>query len=421
VKPLARIVEAKIAAQAPGLAVLLPGGQRLGAADARVRVELGDWLALSHVATGRVGGLAQDWVEGRIELHGSMRDIAAAAAGLVDGDPTRPRAPVPVPTTLVTAWNNLLRYARSKTRHTPDADARQVQFHYDVSDDFYALWLDPRRVYSCAYWRPGAATLAEAQAAKLDHICRKLLLRPGERFLDVGAGWGGLLLWAAENYGVRATGITLSKNQLAHVQRLIDERGLGGRVRVELRDYRALPEDEPFDKIASIGMFEHVGRAQLPSYFAKLHRLLVPGGLLMNHGITAGGTRNTQLGAGIGPFIERYIFPGGELLHLSRVLATMAETGWEAVDVENLRPHYARTLWAWSDALEARLADARRLTTEQMLRAYRLYLAGSAMAFERGWMSLHQVLAAKPSGELAMGAMPGAQSTYPFTRDHIYR
>jgi len=425
VNPLARIVESKITAQAPGLAVLLPGGRRLGAADASVRMALADWSALVHVASGRVGGLAQAWVEGRIELHGRMRDIATAAAALVDTDPTRPRARLG-PASLL-AWSRaVLRQWRSSMRHSLAADARQVRFHYDVSDDFFALWLDPRRVYSCAYWREGsvgdapAAQLARAQADKLDHICRKLLLRPGERFLDVGAGWGGLLLWAAENYGVRATGITLSKNQHAHVQRLIAERGLVGRVHVELMDYRELPEQQPFDKIASVGMFEHVGRAQLPAYFAKLLRLLAPGGLLLNHGITSGGTRNAELGAGIGEFIEHYIFPGGELLHLSHVLATMAETGWEALDIENLRPHYARTLWAWSDALEARLDEARQLTDERVLRAYRLYLAGSAMAFERGWMSLHQVLASKPSGDRMAGALPGAQSVYPFTRDYIY-
>jgi cyclopropane-fatty-acyl-phospholipid synthase len=158
----------------------------------------------------------------------------------------------------------------------------------------------------------------------------------------------------------------------------------------------------------------------LPAYFAKLRRLLMPGGLLMNHGITAGGTRNTQLGAGIGDFVERYIFPGGELLHLSHVLEVMAECGLESLDVENLRPHYASTLWAWSDALEGRLEDARRLTPERVVRAYRLYLAGSAMAFERGWISLHQVLAARPSGDLATGPMRGAQSQYPFTRDYMY-
>ncbi len=425
--PLARLVETKITAQAPGLAVLLPGGRRLGAADASVRLTLADWSPLAHVAAGSVGSLAQDWVEGRIELHGRMRDIAAIAAGLVGTDPTKPRV-VPGPASPLAWWRGLLRHSRSSTRHTPAADARQVQFHYDVSDDFYALWLDPRRVYSCAYWRDGRATagdppaalLGQAQEAKLDLICRKLALREGERFLDVGTGWGGLLLWAAEHYGVRATGITLSKNQHAHVQRLIDARGLAGRVHIELMDYREMPEGQPFDKIASIGMFEHVGRAQLPAYFGKLLRLLAPGGLLLNHGITAGGTRNSELGAGIGEFIERYIFPGGELLHLSHVLATMAEAGWEAVDIENLRPHYARTLWAWSDALEARLPEARQLTDERVLRAYRLYLAGSAMAFERGWMSLHQVLAAKPSGDLLAGALPGAQSSYPFTRDYIY-
>jgi cyclopropane-fatty-acyl-phospholipid synthase len=167
-------------------------------------------------------------------------------------------------------------------------------------------------------------------------------------------------------------------------------------------------------------MFEHVGRARLPAYFAKIRRLLKPGGLLLNHGITAGGTRNTELGAGIGDFVQRYIFPGGELLHVSHVLEAMAGQGLEGLDTENLRPHYGRTLWAWSDALEAQLESARRLTDERTVRAYRLYLAGSAMGFERGWMALHQTLAARPTGQPAGGPIRGAQSAFPFNRAYMY-
>jgi cyclopropane-fatty-acyl-phospholipid synthase len=399
------------------LALVLPGGRRIGPAEARVTLRLASLAPLAHVAAGQVGRLAEDYVEGRIDIEGAMRPVVEVAAQLVREDPTRAAEPLGP----LAWWRDLLQRGKSLARHRAEVDARQVQFHYDVSDAFYSLWLDPRRLYSCAYYRQPELTLALAQQAKLEHICRKLMLRPGERFLDIGAGWGGLLLWAAEQHGVRATGITLSKNQHAYVNRLIDERGLRGRVEMRLLDYRDLAEGEPFDKVASVGMFEHVGRANLPRYFDKIRQLLKPGGLLLNHGITAGGTRNTQLGAGIGDFIERYVFPGGELLHVSQVLQVMAEQGLEGLDTENLRPHYARTLWAWSDALEAQLEAARALTGDKVVRAYRLYLAGSAMSFERGWLSLHQTLASRPSGDPAGGAIRGAQSVYPFNRDYMYR
>ena len=392
------------------VSVKLPQGQTLGPVDAPVKLLLSAWSSLARLKAGKIGALGEEFVEGKLQLEGRMRDIMAAVAGLLPDNPVQNDT---------RWWPQLLAKARSRALHTLQKDATQVQFHYDVSDDFYALWLDARRVYSCAYYRDDNMTLAQAQEAKLDLICRKLMLAPGERFLDIGAGWGGLLLWAAEHYGVDATGITLSINQHAHVQQLIEARGLQGRVRIELRDYRHLSEAQPFDKIASVGMFEHVGQANLEGYFNKVLRLLAPGGLALNHGITAGGTDNRQLGAGMGDFIEKYIFPGGELVHVSRLLGHMARAGLEVVDAENLRPHYARTLWDWSDALETQLDAAHQLLAvdsdaeraEKTLRAYRLYLAGSALSFEKGWLALHQVLAMRPAGP---------QSNYPFKRDYMY-
>jgi cyclopropane-fatty-acyl-phospholipid synthase len=400
------------------VALQLPAGQRVGANAASVILAFKDWSSLATMAAGQIGRLAEDFVEARVQMQGPMRDLMAAAAGLLPGSPTGGSSRA--------WWANMLRRARSLAAHSPHKDAEQIQFHYDVSDAFYALWLDPRRVYSCAYYREAGMTLAEAQEAKLDHICRKLMLQRGERFLDVGAGWGGLLLWAAERHGVQGTGITLSKNQHAHVNAEIARRGLQGQVEMLLLDYRDLPEDQPFDKIASVGMFEHVGSANMPAYFGKIHRLLRPGGMVLNHGITAGTPGQDRLGAGMGEFIEKYIFPGGELLHVSQILRETSLAGLEMVDTENLRPHYARTLWAWSDALESRLGEALEslggagTEADKMLRAYRLYLAGSAMSFEQGWISLHQMLSTRPDGNLHSGSMTGAQSTYPFNRQAMY-
>ena len=402
--PLLSAIEKKLAALPTPVCLILQDGTRLGAPNAGVTFVVSDTRVLAHLATGDIGKIGEDYVEGRCDIRGTMRDLMAVASSLLPGSPIdtpRPGWFVRLMDGIVSVW-----------RHSIDRDARQIEFHYDLSDDFYGLWLDPRRVYSCAYYRNPGDTLAQAQEAKLDHICRKLSLRAGERFLDIGAGWGGLLLWAAENYGVDATGITLSRNQHAYVNRLIEQRGLGGRVRMDLLDYRKLDTTRPFDKIASVGMFEHVGRAQLQEYFSRLRTLLSPGGLIMNHGITAGGVFNPQLGNGMGDFIEKYIFPGGELTHIGNVMTNMAKGGLEALDVENLRPHYARTLWAWSDALESQLdAAAVVLNGEQgarALRAYRLYLAGCAMGFEHGWISLYQILGQHmPTGRADELDLPG--------------
>lgn len=396
----------------------LPNGKQIGSKSPQLEVHAKTPKVLANLATGQVGLLGEDYVNGQFEFSGSMRDLMDAAAAILPDTPMNEvRAGM---------FTQLISRLRSIWRHSMERDAQQIEFHYDLSDEFFALWLDPRRVYSCAYYQTPDMDLAQAQEAKLDLICRKLKLQATDRFLDMGAGWGGLLLWAAENYGVNATGITLSHNQHRYVNQLIKEKGLEGRVQMQLLDYRKLPADQPFDKIASVGMFEHVGRAQLTRYFSRLYNLLTPEGLILNHGITAGGVDHTQLGAGMGEFIEKYIFPGGELTHVSHVLHHLAEGGLESLDIENLRPHYARTLWAWSDALEEKLTEAQQVLEgeqgQRALRAYRMYLAGCAMSFEHGWISLHQVLAQRSQVATADSlAQTPAAGFYPWRRDYIYR
>jgi cyclopropane-fatty-acyl-phospholipid synthase len=406
---LSTLIDTRLARLPGSLALEWPGGSA-GSGAASVRLKLRDRQMLARLASGQIGTLASAYVRGELEIEGSLSDVMAVAADLA-GDPVQ-RGHRGALAQWLHEW-------RSRWAHRPTRDAEQVRFHYDVCDQFYALWLDPRRVYSCAYYADPQMTLAQAQEAKLDLICRKLQLASGQRFLDIGAGWGGLLMWAAQHYGVRAVGITLSRNQFDHVNRLIDEAGLRGRVEVRLQDYRDLPNDERFDRIASVGMFEHVGRAQMDRYFAKLAGLLRPGGLLLNHGIAAGGLDNAELGAGMGRFIEDHIFPGGELVHVSRATRGVARGGLELLDAENLRPHYARTLWEWSTGLERQLDAARALTNEATVRAYRLYLAGSAMCFERGWLALYQILAARSDDGANLRPEWATRSDYPYTRRHM--
>jgi cyclopropane-fatty-acyl-phospholipid synthase len=283
-------------------------------------------------------------------------------------------------------------------KHTPGRDAEAVRHHYEAGNDFYALWLDARMVYSCAYFHDPAATLDAAQEAKLELICRKLRLEPGDRLLDIGCGWGGLVTWAAEHHGVSAVGITLSEAQAALARERVAARGLEDRCHVEVTDYRALA-GETFDKVASVGMVEHVGVARLPIYFRQAFRLLRPGGLFLNQGIAPVVPRDSSLRSKllrIGGFVQRYVFPDSELPFLHETVAAAVEAGLELRDVESLREHYALTLRHWLGRLEGSRAEAERAVGVTTYRIWRLYLAGAACDFELAQNTVFQALYVKP-------------------------
>jgi|SRR6266568_953986 len=285
-------------------------------------------------------------------------------------------------------------------KHTPGRDAEAVRHHYEAGNEFYALWLDSRMVYSCAYFPDPAATLDAAQEAKLELICRKLRLEPGDRLLDIGCGWGGLVAWAAEHHGVSAVGITLSESQAALARERIAARGLEDRCRVEVTDYRALA-GETFDKVVSVGMVEHVGVARLPIYFRQAFRLLRPGGLFLNHGIAPVVQRDDSLRSKLlreGGFVQKYVFPDTELPFLHETMAAAVEAGLELRDVESLREHYALTLRHWLGRLEGRRAEAERAVGVTTYRIWRLYLAGAVCDFERAQNTVFQALYVKPDG-----------------------
>jgi len=397
-QPLQKIIASRYGGRDLPVTLVLPDGGRVPL-SARPEVEIfaRSWAGLKALASPALGSLARAYVRNDIDFSGGARAVLNVAEAMV-GSISHGRD------SLQERWRGFVHQHRS--------DRRNIQHHYDVSDAFYRLWLDPRMVYSCAYFERDGESLADAQARKLDHICRKLMLRPGETLLDIGCGWGGLVFWAAEHYGARATGITLSRHQFAHVEREIATRGLAGRVDVRYLDYAELPNDVLYDKIASVGMFEHVGPRRYDRYFRTIYRLLKPGGFVMNHGITQNMLGADSLGSGIGSFVEDYVFPGGQLAHVSRVVEGMAREGLELVDAEALREHYAKTLWCWLDALEANADAARAEVGEERFRVWRVYLAGSAHAFERGWLSIFQLLAGKP--------LPGGRLPHPLTRDYMY-
>lgn len=297
----------------------------------------------------------------------------------------------------------------SGEQHSVERDRQAVTYHYDVSNDFYALYLDRRMVYSCAYFHSAGEDLDTAQERKLDYICRKLRLRPGQRLLDVGCGWGGLVIHAAERYGVDATGITLSEPQASLANERIAAAGLQDRCRVRVCDYRQIDEPERYDALASVGMFEHVGAALLPVYFSQAWRLLRPGGVFLNHGIATRAGQKPQKGP---TFSNTYVFPDGELVPISVTLRAAEEAGFEVRDVESLREHYALTLRHWVRRLEAHHDQALKFVDEPTYRVWRLFMSGSAHSFTVGRINVYQALLVRQDGQ--------GRSGLPLTRRDWY-
>ncbi|MCU0244996.1 MAG: cyclopropane-fatty-acyl-phospholipid synthase family protein [Bryobacter sp.] len=359
---------------------------------ASFRLEPRDGSRLDQVLALDLYTAASRFVQGAFDVEGSLLD---AVRWFLSRDQSGFRARTLSWLAHFGPW----KYLSQTQRRT--AVAERLRRHYDVSNDFYKLFLDQDLVYSCAYFEDPAATLDTAQQAKLRLICRKLDLRPGERFLDIGCGWGSLLIHAARGWNVRATGCTLSRAQVEEAR----SRAAGLNVEVLDRDYHDL--HGPFDKIASVGMFEHVTPRGLRSYFRKVHELLAPGGLFLNHGIVRPEPVEDDPET---LFIQRRVFPVGGISHLSAVIAEAELAGFEVLDVENLRPHYARTCEEWVLRLQANHDDCLLVVPESTWRTWVLYLAGSAIHFQRGALEVHQVLLARR----------GEPSPAHWTRDYLY-
>lgn len=346
-------------------------------------------------ASGTERGLGEGFLRDEFDIEGEIEPVLQLAEnlGLTSISPFRK----------VLLATKLLQLPRSQTLrprapaklvgqpHSIERARAAVAYHYNASNEFYALWLDPRMVYSCAYFRDEKRDIEQAQFDKLNHICRKLRLKPGQKLLDVGCGWGALVLHASKYFGVDATGITLSQPQVELARQRIQEAGVSDRCRVELRDYREIKTGQ-YDAIASIGMFEHVGAALLPEYFERAFDLLWPGGVFLNHGIAYNATRPAPKA---GNFIETYVFPDGETVPLNLSLQHAEESHFEIRDVESLREHYALTLRAWVKRLEANRERAVQMTDEATYRVWRLYMASSAYGFATNRITVFQTLLAK--------------------------
>jgi cyclopropane-fatty-acyl-phospholipid synthase len=375
-------------------------GSALGPPDAPARLTVRSPDALRYVLTapGELG-FGRAYVTGALDLDGDIFEALAlrdrlpdvrlrpsdwlALARIAGANGLRPLAPPPEEARL-----------RGR-RHTRERDAAAIAHHYDVSNDFYRMVLGPSMTYSCAVWPATDATLEVAQATKYDLICRKLDLRPGMRVLDVGCGWGGMAMHAAQHYGVDVVGVTLSTRQAEGARRSVEEAGLGERVEIRYQDYRDV-RDGPFDAISSIGMFEHVGLSRLGEYFERLHLLVRPGGRLLNHGISRPPGDRPRFARR--SFIDRYVFPDGELHEVGSVVSRMQASGFEVRHVESLREHYAMTLRAWVRNLEASWDDAVAEVGAARARVWRLYMAASALNFEAGRTQVHQVLGVRAEG-----------------------
>ena len=396
---LADVLAAVLDPRAP-LEIVAYDGSRAGAPDAPNRVEIRRRRAVSYIthAPGSLG-FARAYVKRDIEVSGDLHG-ALAALQTMDISRLGRRERVGLARAAGLALLRRPRPPRQEVRlrgtpHSKRRDAKAVAHHYDVSNRFYELFLGPSMAYTCAVFPSYNATLERAQWTKFDLVARKLGLRPGMRLLDVGCGWGGMVIHAARDYGARALGVTLSRRQAEWAQKAIAEAGLSDRAEVRHLDYRDVTEGG-FDAVASIGLTEHIGIAQLPAYFATLYGRLRPGGRLLNHCITRPNTA-TQ-GIDEDGFINRYVFPDGELASVGHLVTQMQDVGFEVRHAEDLREHYAMTLREWVANLEAHWAEAVREAGEERARVWQLYMAGSRVGFERNEIQLHQVLGVRLDG-----------------------